>query len=189
MSDRKRSKTETITLRVDPKSKFMIEFLARIDNQSLTAVVDAAIRDRADSRGVTVGYDESEHVDVTRKWHDFWDPSDGIRTLRLLAEPAFKTSFEEDEIRQFTLDHWPFFYTNRGADIPRRAFVDIIWPSLEKVLEIWRSTKSQDYWAAGKEMQHLLKSAGVAPPRWPPKEEIAAANRQTPDDLDDDIPF
>jgi len=168
----------------------MIEFLARIDNQSITAVVDAAIRDRADSRGIFVGYDERNHIDVTRKWHEFWDPSDGVRTLRLLSEPAYKTTFEEDEIRQFTLTHWPFFYIDPSGDNPRRAFVDIIWPSLEKILEIWRNTKSHDYWSSGKEMEKLLRAAGVAPPRWPPKEDTSTPKRQpVHDDLDDDIPF
>lgn len=186
--ERKRTKTETITLRIDPKTKFMIEFLARLDGQSLTAVVDTAIRDRADSRGIDVGYDEREGTQIVGKWSGYWDPSEGVRTLKLLAEPAYKSTFEEDEIRQFTLSHWQFFYLGRDGSSPRRGYIDIVWPELENILQIWRESKSKDYWAAGNEMKNLLRRAGVAPPDWPPKGEMPS-RAPVVDDLDDDIPF
>ncbi|QZC96456.1 hypothetical protein K2E96_10965 [Pseudomonas sp. ERGC3:05] len=36
-------KTETLTLRLDPKVKMMIELISRIRRQSITGVVEAAI--------------------------------------------------------------------------------------------------------------------------------------------------
>lgn len=187
MNERKRAKSETITLRVDPKTKFMIEFLARLDSQTITAVVDAAIRERADSRGIQVDYDSLNHVAVVRYWSEFWDPSEGIRSLKLLAEQNYNSNAEEDEIRQFALSHWQFFYTDPEGQNPRRAFVDILWPSLPHLIELWHKQKCVDYWVAGKEIKKILTAAGIASPAWPPKTEISA--RPPTNDLDDDIPF
>lgn len=45
-------KTETLTLRLDPKAKFTIDMLARIRRQSITAVIESAIDDIASDQDV-----------------------------------------------------------------------------------------------------------------------------------------
>src|SRR6476660_3743002 len=70
-------------------------------------------------------------------WLCFWDPSEGIRTLTLLGDDRYPTTFDEDELRTFTLAHKEFFfienamdpYDNSRTHTPFRVYVDILWPS------------------------------------------------------------
>lgn len=185
--ERKRAKTENLSLRLDPKTKFILEFVARLRGQSITTVVERAIKDSAS--GVTLGtaYDNRGNEIGERNWQHYWDTNEGIRTLKLLADSSYPSTFEEDELRDFTRTHWKFFYLSESTSTPKRAYVEILWPRIIEYLEIWRTTKTEDYWAAGKAMSAALAAAKVAgPDDWPPKPK---ATTRKVSDLDDDIPF
>jgi hypothetical protein len=172
-------KTQTLSLRLDPKTKFMLEFMARIKGQSITSVVERAIRDSADQTGIGPKFNEQGDAIVLLNWSNFWDPSEGICTLNLLCSDYYPTKFEEDELRLFTLVHWPFFYTDSRGHTPKRHYIEILWPSMSVYLSIWRETKSKNHWAAGEKMKQDISAARVAPPDWP----------EPPPDSDDEIPF
>lgn len=187
----KRSKTETLSLRLDPKIKFMLEFLARVEGQSITTVVERAVRQASANKPI-VSPDGSNE----RYWSDFWDSSEGFRTLSLIADKDYETTFEEDELHRFTVTHWPFFYVDRDADVIRRPFVDLLWPRINEYLDIWREKRHVDYWAAGKAMAAALSAAKVAAPEWPIATKSAPQRAAPPgpresfsSDLDDEIPF
>ncbi len=177
---KRQAKTQSLSLRLDPKTRFVLEFVARIKGQSITAVVERAIKETADN----VGIGGNNFGEGGRNWADFWDANDGVRILKLIADSDYPTSYDEDEIRAFTLAHRQFFYTNSSGTSPRRSFIEILWPSIDSYLEIWREKKSEDYWAAGEAMKKDISAARVATPDWPPKAEPKA-----PRDLDDEIPF
>jgi hypothetical protein len=153
------TKTQTLSLRLDPKTKFSLEFVARANGQTLTTVVERAIRSSCDE--VKIGSDEFN-------WQHFWDPDEGMRTLKLLACDAYRSTYDEDELRQFTVEHWRFFYVCQAADKPRRAYVQILWPKIEEYQRIWREQRESNYWAAGEAMAADLSAAHVAGPTWPP---------------------
>lgn len=179
----KRAKTETLSLRLDPKSKFTLDFIARINGQSITTVVERAVKDAAASVFTSNGFSGSE-----RNWSHYWDSSEGIRTLNLLCDPNYPTNFEEDELNTFIKAHWQFFFTSQKLDVPRRAYVDILWPNVTSYQTIWQDQKLSNFWAAGEAMTKALLTAKVEPPDWPgkkttgPRESFSA-------DLDDEIPF
>src|SRR5436305_11880387 len=89
------TKTQTLSLRLDPKTKFTLEFVARIKGQTLTTVVERSIRESCDR--VTVS-GPSRRGDFSEQcnWQQFWDPEEGVRTLSLLASPDYPTNFDED---------------------------------------------------------------------------------------------
>ena len=148
--------------------KFVMDFVARIRGQSLTTVIERAIQDAAES----ASYDEpSSGQGHPKRWVDFWDPSEGVRTLRLLADMAYPSTFDEDQIREFTLAHWPFFYEAADGATPCRLYVGILWPAIDGFLEFWRDHRSTKHWAAGQIMAEHLKNSGVEPPQWPPARE------------------
>lgn len=179
----KRAKTETLSLRLDPKTKFMLDFLARVQGQSITTVVERAVHQVA--AGVSVApFDQSD-----RTWATFWDASEGVRTLNLLADANYPTNFEEDELLSFAKTHWPFFYTTERATSPRRAFVDILWPKIDHYLSLWRDQRQSNYWAAGEAMRVDLEAARVAAPEWPIKAQPQPPRESFSADLDDEIPF
>jgi len=182
----KRAKTETLSLRLDPKTKFILEFVARIKGQSITTVVDRSVKDAA--KGVVV---EGAGFSPDRAWDDFWDVSEGMRTLNLIKSSTVPTSYEEDEIVRFTRDHWPFFYTSESMDVFKRHYVDLLWPKIETYLALWRDERHSNYWAAGESMRRDLSRAKILSPEWPiPRRSKLTETKETfAADLDDDIPF
>lgn len=165
-----RKKGDTLSLRLDPKTKFILDFIARINGQTITSVVERAIRSYAENVILP---------NSAKNWSAFWDVNEGIRKLKLLADADYPSSWEEDELRQFTLSNWEFFYFDSKGQKPCLAYVEILWPKIEEYFSLWKSTHAQDYWAAGKKMANDLKSANFSAPMWP--------RRASPND--DDIPF
>jgi hypothetical protein len=182
------AKTETLSLRLDPKTKFGLEFVSRINGQTLTTVVERAIRE-ACSQVILGG-------DYHQNWQSFWDPDEGVRTLNLLACSQYPSNYEEDELKSFTEAHPDFFYHYDGARTkkPRRAFVQILWPKIEEYRRIWREQRERDYWAAGIAMAADLAAAKIEPPVWPrqARTKPAPQTNTKPDpqmNTDDEIPF
>src|ERR1700730_6798082 len=83
-------KTQTLSLRLDPKTKFTLEFVARINGQTITTVVERAIRESCDRVKIR-GVDGGDFSDLCN-WQGFWDPEEGVRTLRLLASPDYPSN-------------------------------------------------------------------------------------------------
>jgi hypothetical protein len=184
----KRAKTETLSLRLDPKTKFILDFLARVQGQSITTVVERSVHNVA--ARVSVSEDDSE-----KTWASFWDASEGVRTLKLIAEAQYPTNYEEDELLSFARVHWPFFYVSDSATVPRKAYVDLLWPKIEHYLDLWRTERQTNYWAAGEAMRADLSAAKIAAPDWPIVQKPATQSKGSGPresftaDLDDEIPF
>ena len=162
------AKSEPLSLRLDPKTKFTLEFAARIKGQTFTTVIERAIRESCDP--VTIG---------SRKlnWKSFWDPLEGVRTLKLLTHEDYPSTDDEDDLREFTKTHWAFFYRLDIKDVtPCRPLVEILWPKIGHYRRIWREQRSEDYWAAGKAMAADLVVAKLNPPPWPPQENTHRPN-------------
>lgn len=185
-----RLKTQTLSLRLDPKTRFILEFMSRVKGQSITVVVERAIKESADKVGIGPTYDSRGNEIPQSVWTEFWDADEGIRMLKLLAFPDYSTTYEEDEIRRFTLDHWDFFYTEESGKNVRRGYACLLWPNISKYIKTWQSTRTENYWAAGNQMAEDLSRAGVKAPIWPrestPKAKTTSSFAR---DLDDEVPF
>jgi hypothetical protein len=156
------TRSQTLSLRLDPKTKFTLEFVARIKGQTLTTIVERAIRDSCDQ--VTIG---SNYGNEKFSWQSFWDPDEGVRTLKLLACNDYTSTYDEDDLKAFVKEHWEFFYFSENAEAPHRAFVRILWPKIDDYRRIWHEQRDSDNWAAGKAMAADLLAAKVSPPMWP----------------------
>jgi hypothetical protein len=185
----KRQKTETLSLRLDPKTRFMLDVLARVGGHSITTVVDRAIREAADRTLIYEIKDYNGNITDQKIWSDYWNPNEGLRMLNLLSEKNYPTNYEEDELIAFTKTHWPFFYTNEKFTNLRNAYVEILWPNISKYLEKWREIKNENFWTVGEDMKKDLSTARVQPPEWPPGSKKTEASRGGYADLDDEIPF
>jgi hypothetical protein len=160
------TKTQTLSLRLDPKTKFTLEFVARVKGQTLTTVVERAIRESCDR--VTISGPGNSFSDPSScNWQAFWHPDQGVRTLSLLESPDYPSNFEEDYLKEFTRAHWEFFYRERDGITPRPEFVKILWPKIETYRRIWNERRETDYWAAGRAMAADLQAAKLPPPAWP----------------------
>jgi hypothetical protein len=185
MKKERSPKSQTLSLRLDPKTKFTLEFVARIKGQTLTTIVERAIREACDQ--VTI----RDFGNAELNWNSFWDPDEGVRTLRLLAQHNYPSTYDEDDLKQFTNMHRDFFYDSNWK--PRRAFVQLLWPKIEEYRRIWHQQRDSDYWAAGKAMAADLSAAQVAPPSWPPKNKESRSETPSRGDMDfgsgDDMDF
>lgn len=157
---KKPAKSETLTLRLDPKTRFMLEFVARLRGQTITTVFERAIHDAADRATLVTKFN------MMFSWKDFWDIEEGIRTIKIAANEALRPTFEEEKMLKFTQKFWPFFYVNRLGEEIERHYISILWGRIEEFILIDDEAKTSEYWAAGEKMEIALRQAGVNPPSW-----------------------
>ncbi len=185
---RKSVKSETLTIRLDPKTRFMLEFVSRLRGQTITTVVERAIAQAADSAVI-------ETEERPYNWKDYWHVSDGIRALKIAGEAELFPTYEEEKLLQFANDHKPFLMDGGFGSYraPGGKYIDMLWPKIQEYFQIWEQTKATDFWAAGKRMAEDIRAAGVKPPDWPPKpvtpKPAMAGGGSNSTYLDDDIPF
>jgi hypothetical protein len=165
-------KTETMNMRVDRKFAFAVWFASELKGQPQATFVERAVYSAIDEAKDPRG----------RSWKDYWDPSEGVRTIQLLRSGTFRTDAEEDRLLAFVREHSEFFEDDHG-DL-RRGNIDVLWPNIETFVAFWDETRAKDYWAAGKRMAEVLYQVNIEPPWWPPKS--AQPGRPTPGDNDPD---
>lgn len=189
-SEPKRSgKTEVLSMRLDPKTRFLVDVVAKVRGQSISTVVERAILEVADS--LQIGNNQN--------WRHYWSISEGVRALNMAAEPNLYPNYEEESRLEFAKRHWQFFYNNEKCTNPRTAYIDVLWPMIDNFLDLWERTKAREHFAAGKAMQKALRDADIQPPEWPPQAPPKAAvppkatgpswDAPKGGDLDDEIPF
>lgn len=180
---RKTSKSETLTIRLDPKTRFMLEFMSRLRGQTITTVVERAIVEAANRAQIDRGGDA-----IPDDWRDFWSISEGERALRMAREPQLFPQYDEERRLAFSREHWPFFYRDITKNLFITHYVDVLWPKIDEFMEVFDTQKTQDYFSAGRAMQEALRNAKLKAPEWP----IPQSERKRPDprtDVDDEIPF
>ncbi len=180
---KKTTKSETLTIRLDPKSRFMLEFVARLRGQTITTVVERAIEDAANQATI-----HSDLYGDKLGWRDFWHVVEGVRSLKMYKEQELRPDFDEERRLEFATKHWPFFFTSSECSSPHRTYIELLWPQIDDLIQFHEQHKNQNYFAAGDRMCETLREANVVPPEWPPKAEIKKQSTSVVD-MDDDIPF
>jgi hypothetical protein len=187
--DTKRSaKTEVLSMRMDPKTRFVVEFLARVRGQSISTVVERALQEAADNTPIRINDSFGNAYDNT--WKDYWHVSEGIRFLMVASDKNLYSTFDEEYKASFAKTHWPFFYHSSACDRYKEWAIEVLWPRIDEFVDLWTRTKATDYFAAGKAMREAIQQAGLKAPDWPVKPPETPVDRKpTSRDLDDDIPF
>lgn len=190
----KTGKTETLTIRLDPKTRFVLEYLSRLKGQTITTVVERAIVAAAAQETLP-----DREYGGTLTWDDFWDVSDGVRAINLAKRREFFPTFEEERRLEFAKTHWPFFFATKSKTIPLNHYIDILWPRIDEYIQLHEDNKANggDWFGAGKVMQEALRKSNLRAPDWPmkepPKETMDKPEEKKPSsfsrDMDDDIPF
>lgn len=178
-------KSETLTIRLDPKSRFVLDYISRLKGQTITTVVERSIMSSADQERL-----QDYENGGTLTWNDFWDVSDGVRALKITERREFFPTFEEEKRLAFCKEHWPFFWSKKDRVNFLNHYIDVLWPKIDQYIQIHDDEKANDYFAAGKAMQAALKAAKLKAPDWPivTKEEQPKP-KPFSRDLDDEIPF
>jgi hypothetical protein len=183
---KKPSKSETLTIRLDPKTRFMLDFVARLRGQSITTVVERAITEAAGRAHINTPDDYGDG----KTWKDYWSVIDGERAVRMAEEDQLHPTYEEERRLEFAKRFWEFFFVSRNADNVRPAYMDVLWPRIDEFITLHDEKKHTDYFAAGAAMKAALRDAQLASPDWPPGAKASAPSAGNfSRDLDDDIPF
>lgn len=181
------ARTESLSLRIDPKTKFVLDFMVRVTGFRITDLIEKAIRDYADK--TRVGEDQ---FNEGKNWLHYWHPEEGVRMMNMINDSDLQTNFEEDEIRDFVDQHWEFFYSSPTDKKPLTVFVQVLWPKINDYIEHWRENKTRNRWATGLLMLTAIKEADMQGPNWPRKASAPKPHpvaRKPHDDINDDIPF
>lgn len=181
---KKPAKSESLTLRLDPKTRFMLEFVARVRGQTITTVFERAIQDTANNAIINDGRPSREYT-----WQSFWNIEEGIRVLSIARNKLLRPTYEEEKLVKFTEKFWPFFYLDFTYEKFHDRYIAILWDRIDDYMQIDERSKKTDFWEAGKEMAKTLINAKVAPPEWEELLDIKIPNNATSRNLDDDIPF
>lgn len=176
---KKSSKSESLTIRLNPRTRFVLEFVARMKGQTITTVVERALEAAGDQAKIETEFDSD------RTWKDFWDVSEGVRALRIAREPELYPTYDEEIKAKFAEQFWEYFYTDQRMDLPHRVYVDLLWPKMDDILKAHENDKHTDYFSAEKLMRRILIEAQVTPP----KSRSGVKDEKPNYDLDDDIPF
>ncbi len=176
------SKSETLTIRLDPKTRFMLEFISRLRGQTITTVVERSISAAADDATFPRG-----NGDVN--WRDYWHVNEGVRSLRMARAEPLHPTYEEERRLRFAEHFWPFFYTDESKIAFNFAFLDVLWPHFDEMIELHEQTKATNYLAVVAEMQGMLQRAKLDAPAWPPPERKKPRSSDFGRSLDEEIPF
>lgn len=180
------AKTESLSLRIDPKTKFVLDFMVRVRGLRITDLIEQAIKDYAEKTTIGGTWQSEEG----KSWLHYWHPEEGVRTIKLIMDSDVKTSFEEDEIVDFVNQHHEFFLTGHAQHRqPTTVFIQVIWPNIYDYLEHWRENKATDRWSTGMRMLQAIKAAGMKGPEWPRMSKAAVPATFQREELDDEIPF
>jgi uncharacterized protein (DUF1778 family) len=185
----KSGKSETLTIRLDPKTRFILEYVSKLKGQTITTVVERAIVNSASGETVL---DRETGANLT--WQDFWDVSEGVRYLQIASRSDFYPTYEDERRYAFCREHWPFFWSSPRRIVFLNYFVDVLWPRIDEFVAIHDDKKLEDYFAAGKAMQEALRAAKLKAPAWPIPDKVSDSKPEPKAptfsrDLDDDIPF
>lgn len=96
-------------------------------------------------------------------WTDFWDPDEGLRTIKLLNSPNMQqfTSYEEDQLLLFIKEHWFFFSSSEDLIDISREHVNALWPTINEDLEAWLNGRDGNPECMWKGLAMRLEGAGL----------------------------
>lgn len=111
-------KTETLTLRLDPKVKVMIEIISRIRRQSITGVVEAAIEEIAFDLD-TPYFDDGEmhNYSLGSIFSDVWSADESERFINMCYHLPSLLTYEEQRIWE-TIKSSSCFWESHLTKIP-----------------------------------------------------------------------
>lgn len=177
-------KGDSLTIRLDAKTRFILEYLSRLRGQTITTIVERSLMAAAEAAKIEdpAGYGQ------VLSWDDFWDVSEGVRALRMAQHRELFPQYEEERKLAFVRRHWPFFAFDPHLKTFNNLYVDLFWPQIDNLVQLQEDQRDKNSNAAAEVMMDVLKKAKYELPTWPPKKvDPPAPKRQR--DLDEEIPF
>jgi len=106
-SGNKLSRTETVTVRLEPKLKYLAEIAARKQRRTLSSFIEWAVEEslkKVNLHEASGHYGDNEDVTVTDVTSLLWDIDESERFLRLAINYPELLTYDEQEIYKWLLD-------------------------------------------------------------------------------------
>ncbi len=101
-------KTDALTLRLDPRVKFLIELLSRVGHQSITGVIESAVSRLAHDRRVVMA---SSELSLAYASERIWSPVESDRVVNMAMFTPSLLNHEEGCIRSVLEGASHIFFT------------------------------------------------------------------------------
>lgn len=171
----KLARSETVTVRLDPKLRYLAELAARKQRRTLSSFIEWAVEDSLNRVLVEEGFDGASIADQAEK---LWDVDEADRFAKLALRYPYLLTHDEQVV-------WKLVYENGTLWRGRYAGPNNEWT--------WKVTEEalifdrlREHWN-----QFIAVAQGQADksvlPTWVKRKQIPAKSGF--DDLDDDIPF
>ena len=102
----KLARSETVTVRLDPKLRYLAELAARKQRRTLSSYIEWAIEDNLKSVSIHVGtgYQGDDNISVAEEAQRLWDVDDAERSLRLAIHYPDLLTHQEQEVWKLVQD-------------------------------------------------------------------------------------
>lgn len=175
----KLSRSETVTVRLDPKLRYLAELAARIHRRTLSSYIEWAIKDALDGEDVRPawlrGSELSDHT-IGREAEYLWDVDDADRFAKLALRYPYLLTHEEQVL-------WKLIQENGLLWRGRFAGSEDEWTwRLDEQTLIFE--RLREYWD-----KFVAVAQGVADKSTLPTWQKKKPGKGAFDDLDEDIPF
>ena len=183
----KLSRSETVTVRLDPKLRYLAELAARLHRRTLSSYIEWSIKEALDSE--TLRHTEDGRDTIGTEAEYLWDVDEADRFAKLaLRYPNLLT--HEEQVRWKLIREngylWKGSYANRRSEWTWSVDEDsFIYPRLR---EHWTTFCAVADGTSGQDQLPTWAKTDPARSYRPPPVAKPAAKTGF-DDMDDDIPF
>lgn len=165
--------TTSISLEIDDKIKFQLEFATRVTNLPLSKFIEIAIKKSVNELSLSKvlqtndddNIDLHSEISLVKNWLSYWGNEEGISMVSLLTCELMQdyTSAKDDQISLFILNHWNYFGMDENLENLSQIHCNIIWPHLEKIVDEYLDNNIIDTNYGAKKLSKVLKDNNLEP--------------------------
>lgn len=171
----KLARSETVTVRLDPKLRYLAELAARKQRRTLSSFIEWAVEDSLNRVLVEEGLNGASIADQAE---NLWDVDEADRFAKLALRYPYLLTHDEQVVWKLVCENG---YLWRG----RHAGTENEW-TWRVVEESLIFDRLRETWSAFVAVAHGQADKSVLP-TWSKRKQVPAKSGF--DDLDDDIPF
>jgi predicted transcriptional regulator len=182
-ADGAKKRSEVVTVRLDPRLKYLAEIAARKQRRTLSGYIEWAVEQSLDRVQLREGADSGYGVTVAdaQNMYDLWDVDEAVRVLRLALHFPELLTYDEQLVWRLIRDNgyvWKGRYSKSGEWEWSTDSDSLIWDRARSHWDIFKQVAADQ----------LTKDNLPAWARTKPSESGVSGLRPAPD-LDDEMPF
>lgn len=173
MNNASKEKLKKLSLVLDDKTKFQLEFASRVSGLPSNNFIELAIKKAVSELSLSKAIETTESLDeintseisLVRNWSSYWSGEEGISMISMLTCELMKdyTIAKDDLISSFIFTHWNYFGPDENLEGLTKQHCNVIWPHIENLVEEWIENKAKDLNCGVKMLDKILASTDLKP--------------------------